>query len=663
MSEYKVNLEIYSFILNGYPKDDSKKFYTSSLKSISLDDCGYISDEDTPYTKKTINDKLRRSCDFIDGTIKKDTGLTKSELKIEDKDNSMSFNLDGITSNDLIKFSHIFNTKETIVLDNKIKKIQDNIPNMEKLFDKIKVQKVLTDVENILKPEWGIKNQYDETYIKILRPKKEDEYVVIGDIHGSFATFVRILLRLRKMNFFDANCKFGKNKHLIFLGDIVDRGIYGFEIIMLIFMLKKLNQNNVHINNGNHEEKNTNSVYGLENEMNKLFGETSTDTNSLWNKLNNIFLYNHSALLIQNPNEKDKYTYLAHGGYPIKTDGSGLHAMFTAEYIKSNDKIFINNNEISYNNCNNIRWSDFYGKATTIENTTRKCSWIAGTNLIEEIKKIGIELTIRAHQDNNYNTKLIKMGSDYGIFTDINQVARPGLIDPYICYGFTDLITVDNDKLKINDTTLDFITVVTISTNTDYNRNLDRDSFTILKFIKNNIPTQKCVNIGSSEETQIKEEIKKLKLPVVSEPVIVSTAAPATKSTPVPTAAPTPVPSVSSKTTISKKFIYEPKIQSKIKIMDDINKRNEYYEYKYGIPYELNDFFDVNFYLNMDNYSPIIIEELNYPQETFESQPFLEIQMPISYNYNEPQFNFSSEKLLKKYLKYKEKYLKLKNKV
>ena len=30
MSEYKVNLEIYSFILNGYSKDDSKKFYTSS---------------------------------------------------------------------------------------------------------------------------------------------------------------------------------------------------------------------------------------------------------------------------------------------------------------------------------------------------------------------------------------------------------------------------------------------------------------------------------------------------------------------------------------------------------------------------------------------------------------------------------------------------------
>ena len=145
------------------------------------------------------------------------------------------------------------------------------------------------------------------------------------------------------------------------------------------------------------------------------------------------------------------------------------------------------------------------------------------------------------------------------------------MTEPYICYGYTDLITVDNDKLKINDTNVDdFITVVTISTNTDYERNLNRDSFSILKFIKKNISTQKCVNIGSPEETQIKEEIKKLIMPVISVPVTspvtatTSTPVSATTSTPVTAtiSAPVtvPVPSVSSKTTISKKFIYKPKI-------------------------------------------------------------------------------------------------------
>ena len=92
--------------------------------------------------------------------------------------------------------------------------------------------------------------------------------------------------------------------------------------------------------------------------------------------------------------------------------------------------------------------------------------------------------------------------------------------------------------------------------------------------------------------------------------------------------------------------------------MNDINTKNKYYEYIYGIPYVLNGFFDVNFYLN-DNYS--LIEDLNYPQETFVKQPFLEVSVPVPYSYNEPQIYFSSEKWLKKYLKYKEKYLKLKN--
>ena len=232
------------------------------------------------------------------------------------------------------------------------------------------------------------------------------------------------------MNFFDANCKFGENKHLIFLGDIVDRGIYGFEILMLIFLLKKLNQNNIHINNGNHEEKYMNIKY-FGSDMEKLFEETKKNKDSIWNKINNIFLYNHSALLIQNPNETEKYTYLAHGGYPIKSDGSGFHSTFTAENIKSNDKIFIYNNEITSNDCNNIRWNDFYGLVPTTLNIARGCSWVTGTNLIEEIKKIGVELTIRAHQDTKHNTKLIKRGSVYDDFMDITPFSlKIGTLKP-----------------------------------------------------------------------------------------------------------------------------------------------------------------------------------------------------------------------------------------
>ena len=45
--------------------------------------------------------------------------------------------------------------------------------------------------------------------------------------------------------------------------------------------------------------------------------------------------------------------------------------------------------------------------------------------------------------------------------------------------------------------------VITISTNTDYNRDLVRDSFTILKFKKEKHSIEKCVIIGSEEEKKI----------------------------------------------------------------------------------------------------------------------------------------------------------------
>ena len=73
--ENKLNLEIYSFVLNGYSINkyetyDVDKYYTTSIISSTNGECGYISDEDAAYTKKALIDTKRRSCDIIDGTIK-----------------------------------------------------------------------------------------------------------------------------------------------------------------------------------------------------------------------------------------------------------------------------------------------------------------------------------------------------------------------------------------------------------------------------------------------------------------------------------------------------------------------------------------------------------------------------------------------------------------
>lgn len=54
------------------------------------------------------------------------------------------------------------------------------------------------------------------------------------------------------------------------------------------------------------------------------------------------------------------------------------------------------------------------------------------------------------------------------------------------------------------------IPVITISTNTDYKRNLIRDSFSILKFTNDyELDTIDCVEPNSDEETSLQENIKR----------------------------------------------------------------------------------------------------------------------------------------------------------
>lgn len=364
MTSNNLNLEIYEFIINDYsvsPVSTSKdKFYTTQIESITSDSCGYISKEDTPYTKKPITDLRRRSCDSIDGTIQnmESTVGDKQNLNIIDYERTMFFCLDEITSDDLIKFSHLFNTKEVLKKPTTIDEVTANIPNMTNLYNLAILNARLGDIETLLLTQRTKDNRGTETFIKVLRPTIDDKYIIIGDIHGSYATFIRILLRLRKMGAFDENCIFHPNYHIIFLGDIVDRGTYSFEIMMLIYMLKLKNPNNIHINRGNHEEQRTNAGEGFKAQMFALFG-----SEEIWLKINDIFKLSHSAMLIENPNLKTRYVYLAHGGYPLDTAGN-IHPKFNVDSIASLDNIFIPEIEIT-KIANNIRWCDFYGKEIT----------------------------------------------------------------------------------------------------------------------------------------------------------------------------------------------------------------------------------------------------------------------------------------------------------
>lgn len=90
---------------------------------------------------------------------------------------------------------------------------------------------------------------------------------VIGDTHGQLFDFLSLLDRTGKPS---------ESHALLFNGDLVDRGSYGVEIVLITFAYKWLYPHRVFIDRGNHEATSLNSVYGFEAETKEKYkGETT----------------------------------------------------------------------------------------------------------------------------------------------------------------------------------------------------------------------------------------------------------------------------------------------------------------------------------------------------------------------------------------------------
>lgn len=423
-----LNLEIYEFLLKNYPEDIflvSRNIITTSIEESSDDICGIIKTEPSIQDIGTTK-QSPRSCDPINGKITNNPNNPtdpidpKCIIPLTPSNNpnyDFSLNVNGsyILSSDLIKFTNLYGSKQDRRI--KIDPITSRIDSMAPLYTDAGTLYILDKVRPILENQW--KKETDpilaedfyksNSLIKILNPYKDQKFIIIGDLHGSFATFIRILLRLRKMGIMD---KFGcliNNYHVIFLGDIVDRGVYGYEIIMLLYCLNILNPNNIHLNRGNHEEESINSGIGRDRlgwQMYKQFPVTDptdpTDqAEELLNAINHRMLRQSSAIIIKNP-LSDKYIYLAHGGLPT-TDSHELDPII--DPINFKEKYLIVPDVIR----GRIRWNDFEPiKISKRSGRSQSDIFsIIGYDTLSEARKKGIELIIRGHLDFPSNTKLL----------------------------------------------------------------------------------------------------------------------------------------------------------------------------------------------------------------------------------------------------------------
>lgn len=557
----------------------SSSLATSSSSNSSDSSCSscYISRKN-----KIIQENQRekhniiRSCDHFNGNLIETN--ENVDLIINDKNNELQFNIKfgdiNISSYDLIKMTNKFGAKkmqknfdhgkifkyfrdsdvlklydkEKIlniiykvqdIYNSRIKEIENNCINIINFFSILKE----TDLEweknndpiNQLDHKYhfdyidafmtsfsSFQRNNDFTHIKIIKTNQEEKLVVFGDFHGSFSTFIRHLLRFKKIGIMDENCKIQNNFKIIFLGDIVDRGIYSYEILIILYLLIINNPNQIILINGNHEELGTNgrlnrTLYNADiiedsksyvgNFINELFGKFKNlnDMLEIYTGIINIMRLQPSALLCQDPILNNKMIYMAHGCLPHDQNNiNNLNQTFK-EKLKQK-KSFCLSNDIGIS----IRWNDFYGSNNTIKssrtyNNTLEIQKI-GKNILDDANDSGIVMVIRGHEDLNYNTKLIEDGSFDWI--SINEEVIENSDDNYDILecknnndkfgNMTHIININNtdNKLIINKKKTNYLPIMTISTNTDIGKNLTSDSYIIISFSKHDSP--KC-NINNQQ--------------------------------------------------------------------------------------------------------------------------------------------------------------------
>jgi hypothetical protein len=136
-----------------------------------------------------------------------------------------------------------------------------------------------------------------------------------GDLHGDIRSLLRWLDSLHENGWFDKNNPFKlikKDCYLAFLGDYVDRGHYGAEIMFIIMQLFLHNPDHILIVRGNHEDRGIALQYGFYNELKEKFSFDSAQ----FKTVTQVYEYLPVALFLGCKNNAEGVDFIqcCHGG-------------------------------------------------------------------------------------------------------------------------------------------------------------------------------------------------------------------------------------------------------------------------------------------------------------------------------------------------------------
>ena len=233
-------------------------------------------------------------------------------------------------------------------------------------------------------------HRQDVSFAEKVELSDENRIIVIGDVHGGLHTFVEIMNSLYERGILKEDFGLLKGYHVIFLGDLVDRGVHSLDVLHLVFRLKTRNIQSVHIINGNHEDLGTYSNYGFKQEL-----ESQIEDEGDRDIVHNLLTYLPTVIFVRISN---KWIQFNHGGIdPEYNPRKFIVSEFDMEYHGYDDPI-----DLKYMG---LRWNDFNGNIVSTklskvrgQNNTRILEYgpVSTEKYLEENSLSGI---VRGHQD------------------------------------------------------------------------------------------------------------------------------------------------------------------------------------------------------------------------------------------------------------------------
>ncbi|MBK5114261.1 MAG: metallophosphoesterase [Candidatus Heimdallarchaeota archaeon] len=272
-------------------------------------------------------------------------------------------------------------------------------------------------------------NELIDRFIFLMKGKptlkriKDGSVLVVGDIHGDFTILKSIIAGFRKNDHIN---------HLIFLGDIVDRGSQSISCLNLLYALKITYPERVHIVRGNHEAISVNSHYGFLADITQFSDSSETNQKTINNSLPELFVnFNRSfgAMPLALVHEEFRY-FFVHGGIPIEPISlKEINDLPKADLLLSNPII------------KQMLWND---PREGVEKYTYSMRgdgiYIYGQEVLDNfLKQNNLKMIIRAHEvfpDGHvymFNNKLLSLFTSEDFYQGVNakiaKITDKGKID------------------------------------------------------------------------------------------------------------------------------------------------------------------------------------------------------------------------------------------